>query len=355
MSPPPSPSARPQNVVDWLKPHLQWITLPSWLVSCLFHAAALAVWLFLARTPGCQGDYPGEEGTDFSPVGIVVQQSSDVPAETDSPAEQVPREQQQPLSPLLSPNSAPPVVPESPPIEIALPAFQAPPVIGVGGPPVSASTPGELLNPLQPGAPPTVGEIGQRGGGTSLFGIRDTGRRFVYVIDTSSSMDRYGALKVAKIQLMASLENLDESQEFQVLFVNSSGITQLDPSARGKRSFSNMFRGTDDHRLAVRLQMSSISPDSGTEHYKGLAAALALNPDVIFYLTDAGEPGLTSAEREHVRRANRGRARIHCIEFGEGPMPTTSRGTPVPNFLTKLAAEHDGRYTYQNVIDFRRR
>ena len=69
-------------------------------------------------------------------------------------------------------------------------------------------------------------------GGTSLFGIWDSGERIVYAIDRSSSMRHYEKLIAARKELEASLARLDESFEFQVLYYNQ----QVQPlTLRGSR------------------------------------------------------------------------------------------------------------------------
>ena len=82
-------------------------------------------------------------------------------------------------------------------------------------------------------------------------------------------------------------------------------------------------------------------------HFNALELAMKFNADVIFFLTDADEPGLTLGEMETIRRANNGAARIHCIEFGEGP--DLKRPGDPRNFLQKLASESGGTYKYIDV------
>jgi hypothetical protein len=75
--------------------------------------------------------------------------------------------------------------------------------------------------------------------------------------------------------------------------------------------------------------------------------ALALKPDVIFFLTDAEEPQMRPDELAVVRRLNRG-TRINTIEFGVGDAKTTI------NFLQALAVENGGQHAYVNVRQLRR-
>jgi hypothetical protein len=323
---------------DWLQPHLRWVTIPSWVMSLGLHGVMVAVLLVVARLPGCQADIAGEEGEAFREVGLYLRPTA---VSEPSPPEQEPREQ--PAAAL--PAAAPAPVPTQPPVPLQLPALSAAPVIGAGGLPRTATGMERLLaaSGSGPAAPPAASGGGT--GATNFLGVEDQGRRFVYLIDSSSSMADYGAFRVAKMELLASLERLNETQQFQVIFCNSETALKLDAGRFG------MFFGTDSQRLEVRLQIAGIHTDAGTNHEKGLLAALDFNPDVIFFLSDAGEPYLTAKQLDAIKRRNRGGARIHCIEFGRGPLLLTN-GQPPPNFLTKLAAQNDGRYVYQDVTQF---
>ncbi len=313
-------------------------------MSALIHGLVLAVLLVASRLPGCQGTLDGE-GDDLRQVGIYVRPAESSPSqnesETESPSD-LPTS-----SDLHSLRTAAEPVPDTPPVELSLPSLDAPPLIGLGQAPRSATSISDLLQPTRVGeGTPPAGESGPAM--TSMFGISDVGNRLVYVIDNSSSMANYGAMQVAKAQLMSSLERLNDSQQFQVLFVNSGGVRPLNPGR------FDMFFGTDSQRLEVRLQVANVSADQGTDHRGGLLAALGYNPDVVFYLTDAGEPYLLKPDLEEIRRKNRG-SRIHTIHFGEGPPPRTGAGGPATNFLQTLSSQNNGRYTYKNVKEFIRR
>jgi len=79
-----------------------------------------------------------------------------------------------------------------------------------------------------------------------------------------------------------------------------------------------------------------------------LKRALSYSPEHIFFLTDADQPQLTAADLAEIRRINRGRTKIHCVEFGKGP------GMPGDNFLKQLARQNGGTYRYRDVTRFAR-
>jgi hypothetical protein len=68
-----------------------------------------------------------------------------------------------------------------------------------------------------------------------------------------------------------------------------------------------------------------------------------MGPDVIFFLTDAGEPQLTARELADLRRKNRAESIINTIEFGAGPFQGGE------NFLMRLAQQNRGQHVYVDV------
>jgi len=295
------------------------------------------VW-YLVQTPGCQGirgEQIGEAGGRG--VGIFVRGDGDGNGGTDD-------------SPAMTTEKdvvAAPAVETEPPISLSLPDDRDARVIGAGRPPraaLDALAAAGGAGVAGDGGVGTGGKgngrgrgFGQGGGignGTSMFGVQTKGKRFVYVIDHSSSM--YDVLPAAKGQLLASIERLDQQQQFQVVFFNEN-VQEL-------RNRTGMFHGLDGERLVVRQQLQEFSAEGGTSRLPALLKALEYGPDVIYFLTDSDGP-MPAADLERVRRSNRG-AQIHCIEFGEGPAPADVVGRAVPNFLHKLAEVSKGSYVY---------
>lgn len=336
-----APSSRvPARVVDWLKPQLRWVTVPSWLFSLVLHVGFSFLIVFLSQLPSCRRDIQGDRGDSFRQVGIVARP---VP-ETVNDQESDPTADRETASPTPEPQPDVEVLPDRPPVPLSLPEnAKLPPVIGTGAFSSIVAVPAEdLVRPAAPGAGGGAASGGAPAGGTSFLGIQDNGRRFVYVIDRSFSMENDNALQAAKLELLSSLDRLQENQEFQVIFYNNDPFVL---ETRGNRF--PMFWGTDPQRLQVREQVRAIGPAGGTSHMPALIKALSYNPDVVFLLTDgAADTALTNAELRELQQRNRHGARIHCIEFGRGP--TSSLGTS-GNFLRQLAQQHQGQYTYRNV------
>lgn len=176
---------------------------------------------------------------------------------------------------------------------------------------------------------------------THVYGITATGSRFVYVFDRSGSMSGFGGrpLRSAQSELLQSLQDLDRVNQFQIIFYNERPrFLSVDGSS------PRLYWGDDvSKQLATRF-VRGIDATGGTEHMAAITMALRLNPDVIFFLTDADEPQLSEQELRRIERLNQG-ATIHAIEFGYGPQTNSE------NFLVALARRNNGEHRYVDISE----
>lgn len=169
----------------------------------------------------------------------------------------------------------------------------------------------------------------------ALFGSAAAeGRSFVFVIDRSQSMggSGLGALQAAAAELKAQLGKLTAEQTFQVVAYNQSSVYFTE---------GGLVPATNDNKRRLVKFVEDIAAYGQTEHTRGLLAALRLKPEVIFLLTDAGDPVMKPADIRLVRDASRGRTSIHCLHFGRGQEPAIGA-----EFMQRLAAENRGSYVY---------
>lgn len=173
------------------------------------------------------------------------------------------------------------------------------------------------------------------GPGTEFFGTREHASSFAYVIDFSGSMNNHGALRLAKRELLASLDQLPPDARFGVVFYNHERRTFLDP--RGEAA---LMAATSANKERVRSYLATIQPDGGTVPVPALRAALELKPEVIFFLTDGQD-----LNRDDVAaiRDEAGAIRIQAVEFGDGP----PLGISDP--LEDLARATGGSYRYLDL------
>jgi uncharacterized protein with von Willebrand factor type A (vWA) domain len=197
------------------------------------------------------------------------------------------------------------------------------------------------------GLPDGVVGGGKAGGGfgAGFFGASDEGMKVVFVIDASGSMTSYNAMQVAKAQLLASLQSLDERQQFLIIFYDDTPrFLKLREDAK-----PTLVSATEINKTLARQQIAGVQPGAGTDHYPAVEMALKQQPDIIFLLTDAAEPAMHAAELEKVKRINNGRTRIHSIELGVGPELAAFPS----NFLHRLAQQNGGTHRYHDVTKFK--
>ena len=184
------------------------------------------------------------------------------------------------------------------------------------------------------------------GPGTEFFGLRDRAGSYAYVIDCSGSMDLHlgstrgrNVLDVAKRELLASLDPLPVDAKVGVIFYNQNPTVFTDPSGR-----KELMTASASNKARVRARLDEVPPVGGTDHMAALRAALAMHPEVIFFLTDADF--LDAAGAEAIRR-EAGKTRVLAVEFGVG---SSLRGSDP---LRRLAEATGGAYRYINVWSLR--
>jgi len=273
-------------------------------------------------------------------VGIYIKQSPDA-EQSDDPEQELHESTENPQA-IQSEDQIKEVL-DQPPVTPLLPELNSK-LLGAGPTPNISSSPttdlttDTLMSPQTTLAPPVMGN-----GKVNFFDAVDSGKRFVFVLDSSGSMaaPQGAPIRKARSELIASLEGLTHHQQFQIIFYNTETRAM---KHRGKPA--ELLYATDINRTLARQFIQSVDPDGGTAHTPALERALSFQPDVIFFLTDAKHPQLSSADLNQIRVLNKGRAKIHCIEFGEG-FPVKEG-----NSLDKLARQNRGSYRYFNVRKF---
>jgi hypothetical protein len=291
-----------------------------WVAACLlssaFHLSAvlLIVAAIDARPQGASDFSSGE-------IGIVLSDDTSGPETVDIKSE---------LPPAASPVKPAEFVPEVTPVDAPAATTE------------STNSPRIAQAQTPPGEPGDYGPPGDGQTSVRVFGVEGKGTRFVYVFDRSSSME--GApLATAKQQLIQSLESLSSLHQFHIIFFNQQ-MRNFDLSGGGRRI---AFATDRNKKLAARF-VGGVTADGGTDRLPALRAAIAMNPDVIFFLTDADDPMPTSELAEIAELNERAGVAISTIEFGRGPAKQAK------NFLTELARTTGGKYGYVDTTQLTR-
>lgn len=177
---------------------------------------------------------------------------------------------------------------------------------------------------------------------TKLFGLEARGSKFVYVLDRSGSMGEHKnlALRKAKEELLASLGDLNDRQQFYIIFYNHEPKL-FDPGA----AKNQLVFATESNKQRARQFIENISADGGTDHVAALSIAVRLHPDVIFLLTDGeAEDDPSPDDLKRLERLNSGEASINVIQFAAAPRPNSA--------LVHLAEQNRGKHLVIDIAKY---
>lgn len=180
----------------------------------------------------------------------------------------------------------------------------------------------------------------------NFYDLQGSGNSFVFVIDRSDSMNEFSSapLRAAKREVMKSLEGMKPTNFFQIIFYNDQPFP-FQSKISGARS---MIRSQDlEKRLAIDF-VKNVNAFGGTEHLPALKMGIAMQPDVLFFLTDAEQPSLSRSDLDVLISKCEGITTIYSIEFGHGPNPAQGR------WIEALALLSGGQYRYIDVTQLER-
>jgi len=129
------------------------------------------------------------------------------------------------------------------------------------------------------------GELGA--GSIGFFGERASGSSFVFIVDSSGSMEGSRFARAVE-ELNRAIGQLRIKQRFFVIFYNDEAIPLFSP-----RSRSHMYLATKKNRRRATKWIGLQQAGGGTEPEDAIHQALRLKPDVIFFLSDGEVPRTT--------------------------------------------------------------
>jgi hypothetical protein len=283
-----------------------WLALT---LSLALHAVFGLLLVLLSTRPG--------QGTAAATAPVLVLEMDEAVEQSDAPAART----------TLAQNSAP-----SAPLQVAVNSSPENIVPVAATSTASAPTSANVVPCPHPGGGNTQrgASSGTRDDGVpSFFQVGTQAKRIVYVIDRSGSMGRNSLLGLAVRELLASLDHLPGTAQFQVVVYHKDAELLLPGPGE-------LLAASAENKARVARALETLAAEGGTAHLPAVRLALTLGPQVIYLLTDADD--LSHAERCEITRLNRGRVVIHTIELN-----TANRGRPeMP--LQMLARENGGRY-----------
>ncbi|MGQ0633627.1 MAG: VWA domain-containing protein [Planctomycetaceae bacterium] len=166
--------------------------------------------------------------------------------------------------------------------------------------------------------------------GAGFFGTKTAGKTFVYVVDMSGSM-KGRRFDRAQAELVRSIGKLGADQSFFVYFFNDRAYPLFDP-----RPAKGLLPATNGNKSRASRWIRTREPFSMTNPTLALQMALAMQPQVIYFLTD-GELDDPDLVRRVIREANSAKTQIHTIAFENEDGVRT---------LETIAAENNGTFRF---------
>jgi hypothetical protein len=166
-------------------------------------------------------------------------------------------------------------------------------------------------------------------GRVSFCGVATPAQSVVFVIDCSASMGLHGRLHRALTEVESSLKQMSATTRFQVIAYHRAAEPLRLSSQPG------LLRADPETVAAAIAALQQLRAEGGADHRRAINAALALRPEVIYFLTD--EDDFTSAAAFDLTRANAGRCTIHTI--------CLVAPTLIQSPLAQLASHNRGTFT----------
>ena len=162
---------------------------------------------------------------------------------------------------------------------------------------------------------------------TSFFGVKGGGKRVCFIVDISGSMQG-PKLDRLKLELTASISNLDAKTDFSVVFFD--GTAHVIDQA--------WMKGDADKNRTIQLiaQQGTGGGTDPTEAFRFAFANLNPTPDCIFFMTDGQIPPQTAQLLSTLNTGTHPTV-IHSIAFGEVQAET---------LMKEIAQKNGGTYLF---------
>lgn len=118
-------------------------------------------------------------------------------------------------------------------------------------------------------------------GDARFFGVHASGRKFVFIIDCSGSMQGL-RWNLAKAELKNSIRNLDDDKEFLVILYNQQAWAMFDRDLKD----ADLISATPDSKRRFFQWLTRQQPRGWTRPRGALELALRREPDAVFLLSD---------------------------------------------------------------------
>ncbi len=183
-----------------------------------------------------------------------------------------------------------------------------------------------------------LASAGEEQGGAEFFGLRASGQRFVFVVDSSGSM-RGKKWSAACRELLASVKRMGGQQSFYVIFFDHD----THPMFAQDKPEKDLLAVTSSNLIRLKRWLPSIKLGTATRPYFAMQLALRLKPDAIFLLSDGefSDPTRDFLLTENVKVGDEGermpKVPVHTIGFHSPAAAVV---------LAPIAKENGGDYRF---------
>lgn len=191
---------------------------------------------------------------------------------------------------------------------------------------------------------------GDGGGGSSFFGTKRTGKRVVYIVDFSLSMESDCAggtrIQALKKELVSSISGLSGNMNFNVIYFSHNAWTNETPGPNqcdkgwnglGEVPIVDWYPASDDMKQKCIAHINATAAQGNTGWYSPLKMAFSMSPppDIVYLLSD-GEARDSNLVMDDLEKMNPTGIPIDTIAF---ELP----GTPAYE-LSEIAKKTGGNF-----------
>ncbi len=175
-----------------------------------------------------------------------------------------------------------------------------------------------------------------------VVNFMESGRRRVYLLDASDSIaSMMGTADRAVIRIKSLLSLLEPDQEFQIIFYGNEPLKM-----RLRGIDEDYHRATAQNIGLATHELDAVDSLGASNHLSALRNALALNPDVIYFLSDGQDSAHASGDIRRVLIRHKSHVRIHALQFAVAAPESRGR-----TWMQRLATETGGKYVRVEEIE----
>ena len=168
-------------------------------------------------------------------------------------------------------------------------------------------------------------------GGAEFYGVKASGKKFVFIVDNSLSMNQ-GRFEAACFELYKSVCKMTPYQSFYVYFFSDTAYPLFHP-----RPADGWVKASIENKTRLKSWLPTVDLVLRTDAKKAVMGALALKPDAIYILTDGVFTDSTHPYLMSQVDPRQTRVSIHTVGM-ELNKAGAEKG------LREISARHNGTY-----------